>query len=579
LLRDFVPQIDLRRMWQKGPSMQSTHPTGDPARLRALARYVVLDTQREPQFDDIAELARSLIQCPIAGISFLGKDRVWFKSLSGLDVQQRSPQESFCTHSLGTSDLLVVPDATADQRFAGMTWVTGPPHVRFYAGAPIIMSDGFALGSLFVMDRQPRELAPTQRVALGALARQVVAALELRRTVLSYRTVIDGAGHVVFHVDQQHRLVSLTPTWARLTGYGVVRSIGQPLGNFVHPDDRHHLQEQLRSTGRDARHLRLECRLIRLEGDDVPVEMSVQPLLVEQSRPVGLVGVIADISERKAREIEAQHAQKLESLGRLSAGIAHEINTPIQFVGDNTRFLAESYETMISLLLTYRQILDERAGALSWQERAEIVREAEAEAEIDYLAQEVPSAVRQSLEGIERMATIVRAMKAFSHPGQDQQAPADLNEALKATLTVARSETKDVADVVLELGEIPPVMCHLGDLNQVFLNMIVNAADAIEEKGERGEIRIRSRVDGEHVEIQVSDTGAGIPESIRLKVFDPFFTTKDVGRGTGQGLALARAVVQDKHDGVISLRSQAGVGTTFTIRLPVGGRAKTGAAA
>jgi len=566
-------------MWQKGPSMQSTHPTGDPARLRALARYVVLDTQREPQFDDIAELARSLIQSPIAGISFLGKDRVWFKSLSGLDVQQCSPQESFCTHTLGTSDLLVVPDATADQRFAGMTWVTGPPHVRFYAGAPIIMSDGFALGSLFVMDRQPRELAPTQRVALGALARQVVAALELRRTVLSYRTVIDGAGHVVFHVDQQHRLVSLTPTWARLTGYGVVRSIGQPLGNFVHPDDRHHLQEQLRSTGRDARHLRLECRLIRLEGDDVPVEMSVQPLLVEQSRPVGLVGVIADISERKAREIEAQHAQKLESLGRLSAGIAHEINTPIQFVGDNTRFLAESYETMISLLLTYRQILDERAGALSWQERAEIVREAEAEAEIDYLAQEVPSAVRQSLEGIERMATIVRAMKAFSHPGQDEQAPADLNEALKATLTVARSETKDVADVVLELGEIPPVMCHLGDLNQVFLNMIVNAADAIEEKGERGEIRIRSRVDGEHVEIQVSDTGAGIPESIRLKVFDPFFTTKDVGRGTGQGLALARAVVQDKHDGVISLRSQAGVGTTFTIRLPVGGRAKTGAAA
>jgi two-component system NtrC family sensor kinase len=144
---------------------------------------------------------------------------------------------------------------------------------------------------------------------------------------------------------------------------------------------------------------------------------------------------------------------------------------------------------------------------------------------------------------------------------------------------VARSETKDVADVVLELGEIPPVMCHLGDLNQVFLNMIVNAADAIEEKGERGEIRILSRVDGEHVEIQISDTGAGVPDRIRLKVFDPFFTTKDVGRGTGQGLALARAVVQDKHDGVISLRSQVGVGTTFTIRLPVGGRATTGAAA
>lgn len=198
---------------------------------------------------------------------------------------------------------------------------------------------------------------------------------------------------------------------------------------------------------------------------------------------------------------------------------------------------------------------------------------AENEAEVDYLAEEVPSAVAQSLDGVERVASLVRAMKTFSHPGHGVQAPADLNEALAATLTVARNQIRSVADVELVLGDLPPVTCDIADLNQVFLNMIINAADAIEEKGTRGTITLKTWVEGTDAVIAISDTGAGIPPNTQLKIFEPFYTTKDVGRGTGQGLALAHAVVNEKHDGSIGVTSQVGVGTTFTIRLPIDGHA------
>jgi two-component system, NtrC family, sensor kinase len=426
-----------------------------------------------------------------------------------------------------------------------------------------------------VMDHEPKDLDEGQRSALTALARQVVTTLELRRTLMSYHAVVDGVGHVVFHLDEDDRLVSVTPTWSQLTGYGVVRSVGQRLQDFVHPDDRKRVVARLSDMRGESAPPVLECRLLRLMADDIPVEVVARPLVDEGDRRLGLVGVIAEISERKAREVEAQHAQKLEALGRLSAGLAHEINTPIQFVGDNTRFLAESYEAMLKLVLTYRQVLDTRSGALSWWERQEIIQEAESEADVDYLAAEVPSAVRQSLEGVERVASLVRAMKTFSHPGHDTQVQADLNEALLATLTVARSQVKYVAEVTVDLGELPPVVCNVGDLNQVFLNMILNAADAIEEKGEHGRIDVRSRAVDDSVVISIADTGTGMPEETQLRIFEPFFTTKEVGRGTGQGLALARAVVQDKHGGSITLSSKVGAGTTFTIRLPVAGRPLT----
>jgi two-component system NtrC family sensor kinase len=286
---------------------------------------------------------------------------------------------------------------------------------------------------------------------------------------------------------------------------------------------------------------------------------------------IGIAGVARDVTDYKMRDAELHQESKLESLGRLSAGLAHEINTPIQYVGDNARFLEEAYQELIRVVEVYRGLLD-TSNPIGWVERQERVREAEAGIDFDYLEKEIPSAVEQTLEGIERVSRIVRAMKTFSHPGHQEQVPADLNEALEATVTVTRHQVSDVADLTVELADLPPVLCNIADLNQVFLNLIVNAADAIEETGRRGAITVTTAVDGDDVIVQISDTGDGIPEDVRAKIFDPFFTTKDVGRGSGQGLPLARGVVQEGHGGTLTLESVLEQGTVFTVRLPIDGR-------
>ena len=531
-------------------------PSSDEAgRLRALARYTILDTPPDEGFDQLADLARGIAGTDIAGIAFFDSDRVWFKSLLGAE-----PEE-----------------CTADQLLG--TCTAGPPGSgalgrALEAGAlvavPCVTSDGYTLGCLFVADSEPHDLDERQQDFLRSLAGQAVRLLELRRTLLSYHTVVDKAGHVVFHLDQGDRLVSLTPTWSQLSGFGVVRSLGAQLTDFLHTDDEEDFGDWLDEVRGTATPPVLQCRLARLTGDEVMVELLARPLVDEDNRVLGVVGVIADVSARHAREVEAQHLSKLEALGRLSAGLAHEINTPIQFVGDNTRFLAECYETMLTLVCSYRDVLSPDGNPMSWAERQVEIDRAEGIADIDYLSEEVPLAIQQSLDGVERVASLVRAMKTFSHPGSLEQSPANLNEALRATVTVAQNQFRYFADVELDFADLPPVMCNLGDLNQVFLNLVVNAADAIEETERHGRITIATRVDDEDVLVSVSDTGGGMPEHLKLQIFEPFFTTKEVGRGTGQGLALVRAIVH-KHAGTISVDSQQGIGTTFEIRLPIQG--------
>jgi signal transduction histidine kinase len=207
---------------------------------------------------------------------------------------------------------------------------------------------------------------------------------------------------------------------------------------------------------------------------------------------------------------------------------------------------------------------------LSAEGRLALDRLAE-EADLPYILEEVPDALNRTIQGVERVATIVRAMKEFAHPDQKQMVAADLNGAVKATVEVARNEYKYVADLELCLGEIPPVLCYPGDLNQVFLNLIVNAAHAIGDvvKGttNKGKIKVSTSLEGSQVVVKITDTGTGIPEEIASRVFDPFFTTKGVGKGTGQGLAIARSILK-KHKGTISFESKASKGTTFFVRLP-----------
>ena len=275
------------------------------------------------------------------------------------------------------------------------------------------------------------------------------------------------------------------------------------------------------------------------------------------------------------QEQASNQARKLQSIGRLASGIAHEINTPTQYVGDNIEFLQSAYQSFVSLTGMLGQIVDAAAtGAVAPQLLAEAKGLIE-QTNLDYLRVQVPRAIDQSLEGVERISSIVLAMKEFSHPGSSEKSPVDLNQCIRSTVMVSRNEWKYSAELELDLeGALPPVRCLAGELNQVFLNLIVNAAHAIgdalgENAVKKGTITITTRQDGDWVEIRIADTGSGIPESVREHIFDPFFTTKGVGRGTGQGLAIARSVVVDKHGGELTFETETGAGTTFIIRLPI----------
>jgi two-component system NtrC family sensor kinase len=280
------------------------------------------------------------------------------------------------------------------------------------------------------------------------------------------------------------------------------------------------------------------------------------------------------LTELRLAQADLLHAQKLESVGRLASGIAHEINTPIQFVSDNVLFVRRSLPGLLALVERYRELRVAAAAGTIERESLAALEAAELELDLGYLKENLPLALDQSAEGLLRVATLVRSMKEFAHPDQKEKVLADLNRALSTTLTVARNEYKYVADVETELGELPLVPCLVGELNQVFLNLVVNAAHAIEAalRGTqgRGTIRVSTRREGDAVVIAVSDTGTGIPEEIRGRVFEPFFTTKEVGKGTGQGLAIARSVVVDKHGGKLTFETAPGRGTTFFVRLPLG---------
>lgn len=288
-----------------------------------------------------------------------------------------------------------------------------------------------------------------------------------------------------------------------------------------------------------------------------------------------LTAMIRDVTERRRLEAQRAQAQKLESIGQLAAGVAHEINTPIQYIGDNLRFLQESYGSLDHALQIYRRLYAEATPDTIEAAKAPGIKSAEEGVDFEYLEHEVPCAIEQALEGVQHVAKIVRAMKEFSHPRTVEMVPTDLNHLIETTVLVSRNRWKYVADLKTNLDPaLPRVACAAGEVSQVVLNLIVNAADAIADTQKnpsdpKGVITITTRVHDGAAEIRVGDTGTGIPPEVRSRVFDPFFTTKEVGRGSGQGLALAHATVVQKHRGTIDFETAVGVGTTFIVRLPM----------
>jgi PAS domain S-box-containing protein len=357
----------------------------------------------------------------------------------------------------------------------------------------------------------------------------------------------------------------------RIFGYTSKETVGEHF-SMILPPERAGDQDAMLSSiaaGQSIHHQ--ETVRVTKGGERIEVMMTASPLRDARGTIVSSAAIMSDITRQKQLERQLAQAQRLESIGQLAAGVAHEINTPIQFIGDNVQFLNDSFAELDRLLRGYQELLEAaRTGSV----RADLLAAVEGlleSADVGYLHSEIPKSIQQSMEGIGRIAAIVKAIREFSHPGSAEKVPVDLNRAVENTALVSRNEWKYVAELKTEFdSHLPAVFCVPGEFNQVILNLIVNAAHAIADKlsqspGSKGLITVSTRGDSDWVEVRVRDTGTGIPEAAQANVFNPFFTTKPVGKGTGQGLAIAHTVIVQKHRGDIRFETEAGVGTTFIV--------------
>jgi PAS domain S-box-containing protein len=313
---------------------------------------------------------------------------------------------------------------------------------------------------------------------------------------------------------------------------------------------------------------------VKKNGDVFPIEAHFSKMTLVIGLQVMFSCVMRDITERVQLEKQLNQANKLESIGQLAAGIAHEINTPTQYVTDNITFLETTFASCFNVIQQCQDICNKPAKDITEKELTEM-RTLISDTDIEFILEEIPAAITQSLEGLYRISTIVKAMKSFSHPSKGEMQLTTIPEAIETTITVARNEWRYVAELVTHYDDdLPQIMCIRDEINQVFLNLIVNAAHAIEEKTNKsnitnGEIKILVSKQENNIIIKVIDNGNGMSPAVKERIFDPFYTTKCVGKGTGQGLNLAYTVIVDRHKGKIEAHSIVGEGTTFMISLPI----------
>ncbi|MGQ9605400.1 MAG: two-component system sensor histidine kinase NtrB [Thermogutta sp.] len=448
-----------------------------------------------------------------------------------------------------------------------------PVGVRRDTGPPISAAD--------LADVRVRQLLNELAALKASHAEAVATAIAEREARLSEReehlrqihALLRQAADAILTLDNDAVIRSANDAAERMFGRPERDLAGKSLDEVMEYQSVQSRSEVLKLIERAASgHTPIEVAVRCADGRILPAEMALSRVVVnDESR---FFASFRDISERKMLEAKVRQAQKMESIGQLAAGIAHEINTPVQYIGDNTSFVLDAFRDMEGIVKACLELRDEAENEAVREQCIRKLIERIQAADLEYLFDEVPKALRETLDGVKRVAHIVLAMKEFAHPGGGTKQAVDLNRAVQNAVTVARNEWKYAADVDLQLDpSVPKVMCFPDDMNQVILNLIVNAAHAIAEKvglnpDSRGVITVSTRVCGEWFELRVADTGTGIPEAIRSRIFDPFFTTKPVGKGTGQGLAIVHAVVVQKHGGTIQVESEVGKGSEFIVRIP-----------
>lgn len=377
-------------------------------------------------------------------------------------------------------------------------------------------------------------------------------------------SALDLAPNALVLIDDAQTIVRANRAARILTGYDSDALVGRNYA-LIEPSMASHTIDT------ESDRSNFESVWVGAGGEHIPVLVSVG--LADG----GLAIAAQDLREQKRQEIERRHAQNLQSVGQLASGVAHEINAPLQFINDNVHFLKDCFADLCRLVPRYQALCRKAATRALTPEQIDALRSAEEDADLEYIQNKTPRAFEATVDGLVQVIKIVSAMRQFSRPDRGETAYADLNRAIKASLAVAKNEYKYVADVSLELGEMPPVLCTASEISQVILGLIVNAAEAIghAKRGgdERGCIRIKSARQDGGICISVSDDGDGIAEELQHRIFEPFFSTKK-GKHPGQGLAFSRTIIVEKHGGTLTFETHAGVGTTFSVWLPIHGPAE-----